>query len=314
MTALVCGSYAFDQIMVFHDHFKNHILPDKVHMLNVSFLVPQMRREFGGTAGNIVYNLKLLGGEGLPMATVGVDFAPYRQWIEQCGISTQYLKEIGDSYTAQAFITTDLDDNQITAFHPGAMGMSHEVKVSDAKAENISLGMVSPDGKQGMIEHAAQFVEAGIPFFFDPGQGLPMFDKDELLTFIDQATWITVNDYESELMQERTGLSAEAIAEKVDAFIVTRGGEGSLIYTDGKKIEIPVVKVADEDAVDPTGCGDAFRAGLLYGLMNDMGWEKTGRIASLVGSVKIGTHGTQNHQFDAATFAERFQQEFGEAL
>jgi len=310
MTALICGSFAFDTIMVFPDQFKNHILPDKVHILNVSFLVPEMRREFGGCAGNIAYNLKLLGGEGVPMGTVGRDFDSYAQWIDRCGISRKYLRVVADSYTAQAFITTDMDDNQITAFHPGAMNSSHLNEVpTDA---GIRLGIVSPDGRDGMLEHAAQFKAANIPFIFDPGQGLPMFGGAELTAFIDQASWVTVNDYECELLQERTGLTAQAIAERVDALIVTLGAKGSHIYTQNKRIEIPSAKISS--AVDPTGCGDAYRAGLLYGIMNQLDWETTGRIAALMGAMKIEHPGTQNHSFTKDEFAARFKNEFGFAL
>lgn len=310
MSALICGSYAFDNIMVFHDRFKNHILPDKVHMLNVSFLVPDMRREFGGCAGNIAYNLKLLGGKPLPMATVGIDFEPYAKWMDECGISREHIKVIENSYTGQAFITTDMDDNQITAFHPGAMGSSHDNQVSDAKGATI--GIVSPDGRDGMIEHARQFVEAGIPFIFDPGQGMPMFDGDDLMRFVEQATWVTVNDYEMQLLQDRTGKAPHEIAENVEALIVTLGGEGSHIYTKDHRIEVPSAKTSQ--LADPTGCGDAYRAGLLYGLMNDMDWETTGRIASLMGAIKIEHHGTQNHRFDFAAFEARFKQAFDRSI
>jgi len=306
MSALICGSFAYDTIMVFHDKFKNHILPDKVHMLNVSFLVPGMRREFGGCAGNIAYNLNLLCDDALPMGTVGSDFLPYADWMEQCGISQEYLTTLGDNYTGQAFITTDEDDNQITAFHPGAMGESHVNKVpADA---GIRIGIVSPDGRQGMIDHAEQFVEAGIPFIFDPGQGLPMFDGDDLKRFIAQATWMTVNDYESQLVQERTGLSEAEIATQVDAFIVTRGGEGSLIYTGGEKIVIPNIEVGA--IKDPTGCGDAYRAGLLYGLLNGLDWQTTGQIASLMGGIKIEHEGTQNHSPSKNDLMARYQVAF----
>ena len=306
MTALICGSFAYDNIMVFQDQFKNHILPDKVHILNVCFLVPDMRREYGGCAGNIAYNLKLLAGSGKPMGTVGSDFAPYAQWMDQTGVSREYLTQVDDTYTAQAFITTDLDDNQITAFHPGAMNHSHDAKIP--VNDGISLGLISPDGRDGMIQHATQFADAEIPFIFDPGQGLPMFDGNELLTFIEQATYVTLNDYESQLMQERTSLAEGEIAERVDALIVTRGGEGSTVYAKGKKISIPVVTVTELN--DPTGCGDAYRAGLIYGLMNDMDWETTCRIASLLGAIKIQHHGTQNHAFTSAEFADRFKNEF----
>ncbi|MCL4153482.1 UNVERIFIED_CONTAM: hypothetical protein GTU68_034484 [Idotea baltica] len=306
MTALICGSFAYDNIMVFQDQFKNHILPDKVHILNVCFLVPDMRREFGGTAGNIAYNLHLLEGDGKPMGTVGSDFAPYAEWMKKTGVSQDYIKQIDDSYTAQAFITTDLDDNQITAFHPGAMNFAHSVNIPIN--DGISLGLISPDGRDAMIQHAEQFAAANIPFIFDPGQGLPMFDGDDLKTFIEQATYVTVNDYESELMQERTGLSEGEIAERVEALIVTRGAEGSTVYSGGKKIGIPVVAV--DELKDPTGCGDAYRAGLIYGIMNDMDWDTTCRIASLLGAIKIQHHGTQNHSFSLAEFKGQFKKEF----
>lgn len=309
MTALICGSFAFDTIMVFHDQFKKHILPDKIHILNVSFLVPELRREFGGCAGNIAYNLQLLGGDGLPMGTVGRDFEPYRAWLTQQGIDTRCVTEIAESYTAQAYITTDQDDNQITAFHPGAMNYSERNAVS--MADSISIGLVSPDGRQGMLDHAAQFAAAGIPFIFDPGQGMPMFDGPDLTRFIEQATWVTVNDYEAEVLQERTGLSAEAIAEQVSAFIVTRGSAGSYIYAAGQRLLIPCATAAQ--VVDPTGCGDAYRAGLLYGLMHNLDWPTTGRIASLLGAIKIAHPGTQNHRFTPAEFASLFQQEYGYA-
>ncbi len=306
MSALICGSFAFDTIMVFNDKFKNHILPDKVHMLNVSFLVPELRREFGGCAGNIAFNLKLLGGEPLPMGTTGKDFGPYSEWMTKFGISDQYLKQV-DSYTAQAFITTDVDDNQITAFHPGAMNFSHENTIP--KSGDIKIGMIAPDGRDGMLQHAEQFVEANIPFIFDPGQGLPMFDGDELLSFIEKATWVAVNEYESQMLEKRTGKSSHEIAEMVDALIITRGSRGSLIYTKEHRYEIPSATTTSLN--DPTGCGDAYRAGLLYGILNKMDWKKTGRIASLMGAIKIESNGTQNHAFTMDEFKQRFEKEFG---
>ena len=310
MSALICGSFAYDTIMVFHDRFKNHILPEQVHILNVSFLVPDLRREFGGCAGNIAYNLKLLGGEGKPMATVGIDFAPYAEWMDKCGISREQIQVIDQGYTAQAYITTDQDDNQITAFHPGAMNESHQNKVADA--DGCTIGLVSPDGRQGMIEHAEQFAKAGIPFIFDPGQGLPMFDGDDLLRFMEQANWLACNDYEAKLIEERTGKSPAELAEMVDAVIVTRGGKGSRIYSNGGSIEVPCAPVTSME--DPTGCGDAYRAGLLHGLMNDMDWPTTGRIASLMGAYKIEQAGTQNHRFTQDEFAARFNEAFGYRL
>jgi adenosine kinase len=310
MTALISGSLAFDTIMVFQDRFKNHILPEQVHILNVSFLVPQLRKEYGGCAGNIAYNLKLLGEQPLILATAGADFAPYSQWLEEKGIDQRYVRLIADSYTAQAYITTDMDDNQITAFHPGAMSFAEQVRVpADAGAR---LGIVAPNGRQGMLDHARQFREAGIPFIFDPGQGLPMFNGEELLAFIDQASWVAVNDYESQLLQERTGLALPALAERVRALIVTRGGEGSQIYTGGERIDIPPVKA--EAVLDPTGCGDAYRAGLIYGLLHELPWQTTGRIASLMGAIKIAQAGTQNHSFTLAEFRERYRLAFGSEL
>jgi len=306
MSALVCGSFAFDTIMVFNDRFKNHILPDKVHIINVSFLVPDLRREFGGCAGNIAYNLNLLGGKVLPMGTVGMDFGPYAEWMDNCGLSRQHLKTIEHTYTAQAFITTDMDDNQITAFHPGAMNFSHYNQISEA--QGISLGIVSPDGREGMIRHAQQFAAAGIPFIFDPGQGMPMFDGNDLLQFIEQASWVIVNDYEWQLMHERTGLTAQQLAQRVQALIVTKGPEGSIIYTTDTTYQIPCAQA--QAVYDPTGCGDAFRAGILYGLMNDIDWETTGRIAALMGAIKIEHHGTQNHQLTVEAFKQRFQENF----
>ena len=310
MSSLICGSFAYDTIMVFHDQFKNHILPEQVHILNVSFLVPDMRREFGGCAGNIAYNLKLLGGEGKPMGTVGADFTPYADWMDKQGISRDHIKVIDSTYTAQAYITTDQDDNQITAFHPGAMNNSHENRVSDA--EGVTLGLVSPDGRQGMIDHADQFAEAGIPFIFDPGQGMPMFDGDDLNRFADQASYLAFNDYEAKLMSDRTGKSMEQLAQETEAVIVTRGGEGSLIYTKETCHEIPPAKVSALE--DPTGCGDAYRAGLLYGLMNDMDWETTGRIAGLMGAIKIEVAGTQNHSFTMDEFEQRFKEAYGRSI
>ncbi|MCX7059872.1 MAG: carbohydrate kinase family protein [Nevskia sp.] len=308
MSALICGSLAYDTIMVFSGRFKNEILPDKVHILNVAFLVPELRKEFGGTAGNIAYNLKMLGGEPLPMATVGRDFAQYEAWLDQHGISRTYVKTIPEAYTAQAYITTDLDDNQITAFHPGAMSFAHTQDVHAAIKAGAKIGSVSPDGRDAMILHAQQFADAGLPFIFDPGQGLPMFGGDDLKAFIDKATYVAVNDYESEMIMDRTGWSLKDIAERVDALIVTRGGKGSNIYTRTKTYEIPTASVTS--LADPTGCGDAYRAGLLHGLINGMDWETTGRIASLIGAIKIERPGPQNHFVTVDDFRARFKKEF----
>ncbi|MGO9717014.1 MAG: carbohydrate kinase family protein [Steroidobacteraceae bacterium] len=306
--ALICGSVAYDTILVFPDRFKAHILPDKIHILNVAFLVPEMRREFGGCAANIAYSLRLLGDLGLPMATAGHDFGPYRERLKALGIRLDHVTVIEDAFTAQAFITTDLDDNQITAFHPGAMQYAHVNQVSRAAA-GVALGIVAPDGRQAMIEHAAQFVAAGIPFIFDPGQGLPMFGADELKTFIEQATWVAVNDYEWGLLQQKTGLTAADIAAKAEALIVTRGAEGSVIYAGVRVMAIPSVK--PRTLVDPTGCGDAYRAGLIHGLLRGLDWETTGRVASLMGSIKIESRGPQNHAFTPEEFRGRYRDVFG---
>ncbi|MGH8228407.1 MAG: carbohydrate kinase family protein, partial [Steroidobacteraceae bacterium] len=297
-------------IMQFEGRFKEHIVPDKIHILNVSFLVPGLRREFGGCAGNIAYNLKLLGDAGYPMATVGRDFAPYAEWMQSNGIPLDHVRRIDSEHTAQGFITTDLDNNQITAFHPGAMQQSHLNKVGDAS--DIALGIVAPDGREGMLEHAAQFAAAGIPFMFDPGQGLPMFGGEELRAFIEQATWVAVNDYEWQLLEQKTGWAAAEIAAKVEALIVTRGGDGSVIHAKGRAIEIPPAR--PRAVVDPTGCGDAYRAGLIHGILRGLDWERTGRIASLMGTLKIEARGTQNHRFTAQEFAARFEQSFSIAL
>ena len=306
-SALICGSMAWDTIMVFKDRFSNHILPDKIHRLNVSFLVPGLRREFGGCAGNIAYNLKLLGDTGYPMATVGRDFGPYQEWMSKNGVPADHIKVFESEHTAQAFITTDLDDNQITAFHPGAMQQAHANKVSDAK--NVGIGIVAPDGRDGMIQHAEQFAAAKIPFIFDPGQGLPMFGGEDLERFIDQATWVAVNDYEWELVQQKTGWTAKDVTQRVKALIVTRGAQGSVIYTPEGEVQIPCAKA--KAVVDPTGCGDAYRAGLLHGLLHGLDWKTTGRIASLLGAIKIESLGTQNHRFTKAELEARLKESFG---
>ena len=310
MSILICGSIAYDTIMVFRDRFKNHILPDQLHILNVAFLVPDMRREYGGCAGNIAYSLKMLGGEPFIMATVGDDYAPYAERLDTLAISQRHIRKVAGSFTAQAFITTDLDDNQITAFHPEAMNHSHENSVSEAK--HATLGIVAPDGRDGMMKHASEFDEAGIPFVFDPGQGLPMFGGEDLRQFIEQATWVTVNDYEWELLKDRTGWTEKDITDRVDALIVTLGGKGSEIYTKGKTYRIPAV--APKSIEDPTGCGDAYRAGLLYGLLNGLDWETTGRIASLMGSIKIEHQGPQNHSFTLQQFKKRYKAAFGRKM
>jgi len=290
---LICGSIAYDSIMVFQDQFKNHILPDQIHNLNICFYVPEMKKNFGGTAGNIAYNLKLLQSNPLIMATHGDDFELYSNWLDSLGISKKYMKKITGMFTAQAFITTDQDDNQITAFHPGAMLQAHTNSIANVE-DSIDLAIIAPDGRDAMIQHAQQCYKANIPFIFDPGQGLPMFTAEELITFIEQASYITVNDYEAKLLQDKTGLTVEKITSKVKAFIVTKGAHGSEIYTNDEMIKIDAIKASN--LVDPTGCGDAFRSGLIYGISAGWDWHKTGKLASVMGAIKIGFEGGQNHQ------------------
>lgn len=310
MHTLICGSLAYDIIMVFDDQFKNHILPEQIHILNVSFLVPEMRREYGGCAGNIAYNLNLLGGSPLIMATVGDDFESYASRLDTLGLSQQHIRRMRGTFTGQAFITTDLDDNQITAFHPGAMGFSEQNHVLDA--QGVALGIVSPDGRAGMLQHAHEFHAAGIPFMFDPGQGIPMFGSDELLNFVRQADYVTVNDYEAKLFQDKTGKTIEELSKLTRAFIVTLGAQGSIIYANGKEMRIPTPTATK--LLDPTGCGDAYRAGLLYGIQKGWDWDTTGRLASLLGSLKIASRGGQNHKQTREEIVALFQQHFGYSI
>jgi adenosine kinase len=310
MNTLVCGSLAFDTIMVFEDRFKNHILPEKIHILNVAFLVPEMRREFGGTAGNIAYNLQLLDSKPLIMATVGDDFASYAARLDASGLNTAHVKTIVGSFTAQAFITTDLDDNQITAFHPGAMNASHHNSVKDV--QDVGLAIIAPDGREGMFQHARECHEAGIPFMFDPGQGLPMFSGDELMHFIEMADYLTINDYEAQLIEDKTGYSAASLAMKVKALVVTLGSKGSAIYADGQRIYIQCVEA--EAVIDPTGCGDAHRAGLIYGITHGWDWLTSGRLASVMGAIKIASRGGQNHKPGKAKIEALYKQTFGDSI
>jgi adenosine kinase len=310
MRTLICGSIAYDNIMVFRGRFRDHILPQQIHILNVSFLVPELRREFGGCAGNIAYNLKLLGGDPLVMATVGEDALLYFERLERMGIAPENVRQVPDTLTAQAFITTDLDDNQITAFHPGAMNHSHLNNITSGL--NANLAIIAPDGRDGMLQHSRELADLGIPFIFDPGQGLPMFSGEELLNFVKRATYVTVNDYEGQLLEERTGRKLADFAGELEALILTRGSEGSIIYANGEKIDIPCVKASE--LVDPTGCGDAYRAGLLYGIAAGFDWPKTGRLASLMGSIKIASRGGQNHSVSREEIARLFRQNFGSDL
>ena len=310
MRTLICGSLAYDTIMVFPDRFARHILPDQTHVLSVSFQIGEMRREWGGCAGNIAYNLKAIGGEPVVMATLGDDGETYRARLSERAISVDGVRQVGGTFTAQAFIITDLDDNQITAFHPGAMNHSHVNRIADVG--DIGLGIVSPDGKEGMLSHAMQFADAGIPFILDPGQGLPLFSGPELVAMIERASYLTVNDYEAKLLAERTGLSLNALCERVDALIVTLGAEGSVIHADGATYTIPAVK--PQAVLDPTGCGDAYRAGLLYGIAQGFDWQQCGRLASVLGSLKIASRGAQNHAVNREIVATLYWQAFNERV
>jgi adenosine kinase len=308
MRTLICGSLAFDTIMVFPDRFARHILPEQTHMLSVSFQISDMRREWGGCAGNIAYNLRGIGGSPVVMGTLGRDGGSYPERLRELGIATDGVRVIDEAYTAQAFIITDLDDNQITAFHPGAMNLSHRNRVEDVA--DIGVGIVAPDGKEGMQAHAAQFAGRGIPFLFDPGQGLPLFSGAELTDLIERSTYVAVNDYEAKLLSERTGWSIGDIAERVDAMIVTLGAEGSVIHAGDATYAIPAVRPTA--VVDPTGCGDAYRAGLLYGIAAGWDWGRTGNLASVMGSIKIASRGGQNHVVDREMVAKRYRDAFGE--
>jgi len=310
MSILICGSIAYDNIMVFPGRFRDHILPEQIHILNVSFLVPELRREFGGCAGNIAYNLKLLGSEPLVMGTVGDDSLLYFERLERLGIKLDCVRQVPGTLTAQAFITTDLDDNQITAFHPGAMNFSHQNNIT--RDLGADLAIVAPDGREGMLQHARELADLGIPFMFDPGQGLPMFSGRELLAFIEQATYLALNDYEGRLLEERTGRKLEEFAPGLEALVLTRGAEGSIIYANGRRFDIPCAKA--EAVVDPTGCGDAYRAGLLYGIASGFDRERTGRLASLMGAIKVASRGAQNHSVTRDEIGSLFRRNFGSDL
>jgi adenosine kinase len=307
MTILVTGSIAYDTIMVFPDRFRNHLLPDQLHILNVCFLTPEMRREYGGTAGNIGYNLRLLGDQPLIMATVGEDIDPYFARLRKLGIGVEHLKRVPGQFTAQGFITTDLDNNQITNFHPGAMNYSHENHVS--RALGARLAIIGPDGKQGMQQHARECAEHGVPFLFDPGQGLPMFSREELEEFLRLADYVALNDYEGKLLEEKSGRRLEDIARRVKALVYTQGARGSIIFAAGQRHDIPCVEA--DSVVDPTGCGDAYRAGLLHGILHGWDWPTTGKLGSVMGAIKIAARGGQNHAPSHEEIQARFKRAFG---
>jgi adenosine kinase len=307
MSILVTGSIAYDTIMVFPDRFRHHLLADQLHILNVCFLTPEMRREFGGTAGNIGYNLKLLGEEPLVMATVGEDIQPYLERFGELGIPTRLLTRVPGQFTAQAFITTDLDDNQITAFHPGAMNHSHKNHVTPELGARLAI--IGPDGKEGMLQHARECAASAVPFLFDPGQGLPMFSGEEIREFLRLADYVAVNDYEGKLLEEKTGRNLEVLAREVRAFVCTLGANGSLIFAAGKRHEVPCVRA--DAVVDPTGCGDAYRAGLLYGIARGWDWDNTGKLGAVMGALKIARRGAQNHTATRDEIERRFGGAFG---
>jgi adenosine kinase len=306
-TILICGSLAFDKIMQYHGRFAETLLADQLHRVNVSFLVPTLRTEYGGCSANIAYNLKLLGGDPLIMATIGQDGGEYLERFKKFGIETRAIRKIDHAYTAQCFVTADLDNNQINAFHPGAMQFAHENNVADCGPLRVAI--IAPDGREGMLKHARDCAALGVPFMFDPGQQLPMFSGEELIAFIGQATYLAANDYEFEMVMDRTGLTLAEIAARLDALVITRGDQGSEIHAGGERHEIPAV--AASAVVDPTGCGDAYRAGLLYGIANGLDWPTSGRLASLLGSIKIAHQGGQNHTFTAGEIADKFEAAFG---
>ncbi|PCE29433.1 carbohydrate kinase family protein [Burkholderia ubonensis] len=311
MATLICGSIAYDSIMTFEGRFREHILPDQVHLINLSFLVPTMRREFGGCAGNIAYALHLLGGDARMMGTLGaLDAQPYLERLDRLGMRRDHVRVLPDMHSAHAMITTDLDNNQIAAFHPGAMMQSHLNHVGDA--QDITLAIVGPDGFDGMVQHTEELAKAGVPFVFDPGQGLPLFDGATLRRSIELATYVAVNDYEAKLVSDKTGWSEDEIASRVDALVITRGEHGATIRHKQGVEQIPVVPA--ERIADPTGCGDAFRGGLLYGIEKGLDWATTGRLASLMGSIKIAHQGPQSYSLTRAEIDTRFETAFGYSL
>jgi len=320
MTILVTGSVAIDHIMVFEDRFRNHILPDKVHMLNVAFLVPGMEKRYGGTGANIAYNLRALGDDPVLLATVGSDLGAYGKWMDQHGIRRDHLVTLEDSYTAQCFITTDLDNNQITSFHPGAMDRAHEALIGDVK-DDIAVGIVAPNGKQAMQEYAGQLKARGVKTVVDPGQGLPMFDGDELVALLDGAAVYVVNDYEWSMTLEKTGLDEDAVAEKVGALIVTRGAEGSIVRKGGRDLgvkldaeRVEISAVEPEAVIDPTGCGDAYRSGILHALARGLSLEVGAKLGSLMGSLKVSRSGPQSIEHGRSDIAAHFEKAYGESL
>ena len=307
MKILVTGSIAYDTIMVFPDRFRNHLLPDQLHILNVCFLTPEMRREYGGTAGNIAYNLKLLGEGALLMAAVGEDIQPYLERLDELGIGGQLLKRIAGQFTAQAFITTDLDDNQITAFHPGAMNYSHHNHV--VPELGAGLAIIGPDGKEGMLQHARECAQHGVPYLFDPGQGLPMFSAAELGELLRHAAYVAVNDYEGKMLEEKTGRKLDELARDVEALVCTLGAKGSVVFAGGERHEIASVEA--DSVTDPTGCGDAYRAALLYGIGHGWDWPSTGKLGAVMGAIKIAHRGAQNHAPARDEIESRFRRAFG---
>ena len=301
MSVVVCGSLAYDNLMEFDGKFGDYILPDQIHILSVAFNVPRLRKEFGGCAGNIAYNLKLLGIEPIITATVGQDFDSYGSWLEKNDISKDAIQIIDNMYTAQCFITTDSNNNQLTSFHPGAMDEGHKNPIS--LTDNIEMAIIAPDGKQSTIEHAEQLHQQSIPIMYDPGQGLPMFNKDEIEKIIGLSDWIILNEYEANLISEITGKPLKDIVKNLKAAVVTKGNKGSEIFVGDERIIIEPIKATKD--LDPTGCGDAYRAGLIYGICHQMSWQQSGKIGSMMGSIKVASNGTQNHTFNVKEILEK---------
>ena len=291
MKAVVCGSFAYDNILNYEGKFEDNLIESELNNINVCFFCPDMRREFGGCAGNIIYNLVAIGAEAVAIGAMGSDAGPYLDWMKKNKINTDHIKVITNKYTAQAYITTDKSSNQITTFHPGAMQHANEIKIPEN--DSITLGIISPDGRDGMIEHTQQLIDMKVPYVFDPGQGMPMFNKEELVFFTDNASWVVMNDYEFKMYNEMTGYTPADVIQNNKTLVITNGDQGSNIFTENKKLNITTPKV--DNPKDPTGCGDAYRAGIMYGIMNNMPLERIGELSSELGALKVKSYGTQNH-------------------
>ncbi|TIC86188.1 carbohydrate kinase family protein [Crenobacter intestini] len=312
MAILVCGAIAYDTLFSFEDRFDSQILPDQLHKISTTFLAPTMRREFGGPAGNIAYSLAMLGEKPILMGAVGEDFAPYRQHLKHFGVDDRFVKVIPGQYTPQCFGIADRDGNQLMAFHPGAMNYGDSNHIADVP-DAVDVAILSPGGRAAFLQHSRELHAAGIPFVFDPGQELPLLSADEIREIVEMASYLAINDYESELIRERAGLTLDMLRAQVKALIVTRGSKGAEIYADDSVHLIPRVQM-DAPPIDPMGCGDAFRAGLLYGIRHGLDWRVTGRLANVIGAIKVTSNGPQNHFFDWGRLSELYLASYGEAL